>query len=314
MALRVGSARAQDREAAAQALFDDAKKLFGANKFAEACPKFLASHKLDPQPGTVLNLADCYERNGQLASAWARYGETATLSSRAGQKEREAYARGRASELAPKLAHVTIVVNGAAPGETLKQDGVDVPREMIGVAVPIDLGSHPLEASAPNAKPWRGVIEVKADGASVRIEVPRLEPLAEDRPVVPDKPETPSETSDRGRSMRIGGLAAAGVGVAALGVGTVLALTAKSAYDDAVRDCSGDPPMCDHDAATAADAARSRGTIASVFFVIGGVGLAGGAALFFLAPKAESPAQRTALRVGFGASGTPFGLSLRRAF
>src|SRR5690242_6612861 len=72
--------------AAAQSLFDAAKQLVAQGKHAEACPKFLASFKLDPKPGTAVNLADCYEKTGQIASAWARFQEAAALAQRAGQQ------------------------------------------------------------------------------------------------------------------------------------------------------------------------------------------------------------------------------------
>src|SRR5690242_3308720 len=59
------AARAQGTDpAAAQGLFDEAKQLVAQGRIAEACPKFVASFKLDPKPGTAVNLADCLERSG----------------------------------------------------------------------------------------------------------------------------------------------------------------------------------------------------------------------------------------------------------
>ena len=51
--------------AAAESLFQEARKLMDAKRYGEACPKLVASHKLAPAVGTLLNLADCYERGGQ---------------------------------------------------------------------------------------------------------------------------------------------------------------------------------------------------------------------------------------------------------
>src|SRR5262245_35951588 len=90
--------------AVAQGLIDEANRLVGQGKLAEACPKFLASFQLGPKPGTAVNLADCFEKNGQIASAWARYLEAASLAQRAGQSEREQYAREHAATLEPKLS------------------------------------------------------------------------------------------------------------------------------------------------------------------------------------------------------------------
>jgi hypothetical protein len=98
------AARAQGSDlAAAQGLFDEAKRLVAQGNVAEACPKFLASFRVDPKPGTAVNLADCFEKTGQIASAWARYLEAASLAQRAGQAEREQYAREHAATLEPRL-------------------------------------------------------------------------------------------------------------------------------------------------------------------------------------------------------------------
>jgi thioredoxin-like negative regulator of GroEL len=64
---------AQDNSAAVEGLFAEGKKLAAEGKLAEACPKFLASYNLENRSGALLNLADCYEKTGQLATAWARF-------------------------------------------------------------------------------------------------------------------------------------------------------------------------------------------------------------------------------------------------
>src|SRR6185437_15434982 len=74
-------ARAQNAsdKAAAEALFDAAKKLYADKKYAEACTRFDASEKLDRGIGTLLYLADCYEHVGRTASAWATFREAESL-------------------------------------------------------------------------------------------------------------------------------------------------------------------------------------------------------------------------------------------
>src|SRR3954470_15040871 len=71
-----GAAEAAGKNpAAAQALYDDAQAAVAAGKFDDACPKFKESYQLDPGGGTLLNLADCYERQGKTALAWTTFKE-----------------------------------------------------------------------------------------------------------------------------------------------------------------------------------------------------------------------------------------------
>ncbi len=76
--------------------------------YGDACARFSESERLDPAAGTLLNLADCYERNGQLASAWLTFREATTaaeLSDRAAWSEQ---ASARARLLEPRLPTLTV--------------------------------------------------------------------------------------------------------------------------------------------------------------------------------------------------------------
>src|SRR4051794_23940777 len=65
-------ARAND-VADAEDLFRRAKSLMASKHYSEACPLFKESYRLDPGMGTRLNLALCYEANGQIALAWGEF-------------------------------------------------------------------------------------------------------------------------------------------------------------------------------------------------------------------------------------------------
>src|SRR3954465_9465866 len=80
IALNAGAqGKSGGNRAAAEALFNQGRDLMTAGKFVEACPKFEASQQLDPGLGTMLNLAECYEKTGRTASAWAEYREAIPL-------------------------------------------------------------------------------------------------------------------------------------------------------------------------------------------------------------------------------------------
>ena len=122
-------------KATSEALFSDGRRLMSQGNYREACPKFEASLKLDPGVGAMLNLADCYEKNGQTASAWAEFREAISAARAAGSKDREDLARQRASALEPKLSRLTIVAGKQAAQVT--RDGTPVDSAAFGTAMPM---------------------------------------------------------------------------------------------------------------------------------------------------------------------------------
>jgi tetratricopeptide (TPR) repeat protein len=126
---------AQERDpATAQALFDQGRALMKAKNYAEACPKLAESQRLDPGIGTQFHLADCYENQGKLASAWATFLEVASLAAASNQPDREKAAKNRAARLESRLPRLTIVVPAASrvPGLQVTRDGVAVPENARG--------------------------------------------------------------------------------------------------------------------------------------------------------------------------------------
>src|SRR5258706_8273705 len=120
-------------KATSEALFGDGRRLMSQGNYAQACPKFEASLKLDPGVGAMLNLADCYEKNGQTASAWAEFREAGSAARAAGSKDREDLARSRAAALEPKLSRLTIKAGNKAV--QVKRDGSPVEAAALGRAM-----------------------------------------------------------------------------------------------------------------------------------------------------------------------------------
>ena len=93
----------QDK-ALASMLYDEAKALLAADKVGEACRKLEESRRLDPLPGTVLNLAACHEREGLAASAMAEFREARALAERDHRDDRVAFADEHLKALAEYLS------------------------------------------------------------------------------------------------------------------------------------------------------------------------------------------------------------------
>ena len=168
-------ARAGETEAAAEALFLEAKKLAAQKKYGEACPKFAESNRLDRGAGTLIHLGDCYEKNKQTASAWATYKEAASAAQALGRKDWEKLASQRANALEPKLARLTINVDKSNDTVEVSRDGTTVAKASFGVPIPVDVGSHSVEATAAGHKPFKTSVTVAKDGETVEVSVPKLE-------------------------------------------------------------------------------------------------------------------------------------------
>jgi serine/threonine-protein kinase len=171
-------AKASD-PAAAQVLFDEAKRLMSAGRYDEACPKLQESQKLDAGMGTQFHLADCWQHVGRTASAWALFREVESEAHALGNQGRERVARDRATALRPFLSKLVIVARdphgGASTGDLdVRRDGVSVGRGQWGMAVPVDPGPHVVTMVAPNKRPWQTNVDVPPNGKTITISLPAL--------------------------------------------------------------------------------------------------------------------------------------------
>src|SRR5262249_24045644 len=81
--------------ATSAALFQAAKKLAAAGDYEHALPKFLEAQRLLPTPGTLLNIGDCFEKLGKLASAWGAFKEAEVMARAQSDSVREQEAQNR---------------------------------------------------------------------------------------------------------------------------------------------------------------------------------------------------------------------------
>jgi hypothetical protein len=303
----VTTVRAADDPAAAQALFDLGKKLLAERKYAQACPKFEESRRLDPAIGTLLNLADCYEHQGRLAAAWATFLEASVRAKAAGQTERAQIGRDRAQALSARVAKLVVLVPEAAnaPRLEVKRDGQLVGQAQWGVPIPLDAGEHGVVATAPGRRTWSKSLTV-AEGGTYTVSVPELEPAgtapagaaAGPRVLAPKAvPPAAPPDSDGTQSGGIGAqkvlaIVSGVIGVAGVGAGSFFGLKSLSKHAQAKDAC---PDQCTNTADQKLwDDAVKNGNLSTVAFVVGGAGLAGGAVLWFTAGgggKEEPPVQ-----------------------
>lgn len=231
------AARAQPATGQAETLFREGKRLMEAGKLAEACVAFEGSFRKDPVTSTLLNVADCREKNGQFATAWAAFVEAERRTRDSSDPAQQAIAQlshDRAARLEPRLSHLTISVpdDSRIPGLVITRDGEPVDAAEWNRALPIDIGEHVIAAKAPAYEPWSTTATITAEREQRAVNVPRFKPLPKSKlqgnviRLVEPSPFTPK------RKLAV---AVAGIGVISAGAGIALYFSASSTYDESKR-------------------------------------------------------------------------------
>ena len=272
--------------AAAETLFEQGRKLLAAGNLDEGCPKFAESHRLAPAAGTALNLGLCYEKQNKVASAWGAFQEALALSTGTGQQERAKLARERATALEPRLSRLIVVVPPAsdAPGLEVRRDGVAMARAQWGSAIPVDAGSHVIEASAKDKTTFRTTIEITSEGSTDSFTLP---PLA-DQPRSQASVEPSPGSTRGGGALRVIGIGTAVIGAGLIGTGAVFALSSSSKSDELEAHARNGGAWGPDQSATFDDG-KSAATVANVLFVTGAIVLVGGGVLTVLGFTAPRP-------------------------
>jgi hypothetical protein len=279
-------------------------------RYALACPKLEESLRLEGGLGTEFNLADCNEKLGKTASAWAGFTSVADAARTQNQAQREKVARDRAKALEPRVPMVTIDVAQPAPqGLELKRDGLVIGNGASTAPTPIDPGPHRLTASAPGRQSAEITFSA-IEGKKFRVVVPPLAPPAQasvvppaivPAPIVPPPQAAssaappasmintyfPDPVVERGRGQRIAGWVVGAVGLAGLGVAAGFGIDSIQKAERSKRFCDGN--LCDDQGVALRERAIKSGDVATVATVAGATAVLGGLVLILTAPRASSP-------------------------
>ncbi|MEP7121305.1 MAG: hypothetical protein ABJE95_10365 [Byssovorax sp.] len=289
--LLLGSASAF-ADPVAESLYQDGLMLMDAGSFAQACPKFVESQRLDPASGTQIALAKCYDKAGKTASAWALYKDVAFAFKKAGNAAGEKAATDKSSELEKKLSKLQINAAGDAPGLVIRRDGEEVGKAVLGTPIAVDPGAHVIEATAPGYQVWQTTVQIGKENDNQAVNIPALT-------MAPKKANT----------LRTVSYVVGGVGVAGLVVGGIFGGLAASGKSKLKTECPGNACTT----TTAADdlaSTKGKATISTIGIAVGGAALATGVVLFIVSGKSDSgeakPAPAAAFVPVFGPQGGGF--------
>lgn len=276
-----------------------------AGKCQEALPHFLASYKLSPSAKSLLNLADCESRTGDLVSAKLHAAQGRELARQGhdgfGATPEDAELVSVADELLAsvekRMPRLAIKLGpGAPPGTVLLRDGVRVDPAAVAAPVAVNPGEHTVTAGAAGRLD-RSVTVTLAEGQhrDIDLDVGDPVPTAE----IPPNPYIPPTQAARTNADTRSGLWATITATprnevsGALVAGGVVSLVVGGAFGIAAIGKNGDSNANGHCDSTGCDAtgkllrntALNDATISTVLFGVGLVAIGGGVALYLTEPK-----------------------------
>jgi hypothetical protein len=302
---------------AARELAQQGKAAFARGDFDKARDLFHRAYTLVPAPTLAVYEGRALVKMKRLVEgeeAFVRALRTPIDKESPGQyREAVQTADSELVALRPRVPKVTIVAKGPGaehPELRVTVDGLAVKRALIGVEMSMNPGEHRLTANAPGGLEAQEIFTLaEKERRRVEVDVPEGAPevpvapvaaaaAAQEHPGVEARQE-PSG-SRAGSTQRTVGLVVAGVGVLGLGTGIVTGLMATSRHSEAQEKCENNVCIEGSEGADALDSFRMLRGISTIGYVVGALGLAGGAALFFTAPK---PSRTAFVRPFVGATG-----------
>ncbi len=270
--------------ARADALFRSGRAAFKRADYPRACRDFAESARLDPAVGTKLNLSECEEKLGRLASALIHL--RAAMGELRPDDERLAIARSRLSDLERWVPRLGVRIASDAPrGTVVLRDGVELAPSALATEEPVDPGEHQLLIRAPRREAKTLSLTLR-EGETRTIVVSPGAPVVATEGTVGRAPP-PTEAADEGSGQRRVGLVASGAGLLVVAAGVFTGLRARSDLRESKDEWCGeaigqdDPNRCDATGLELRDGAATFADWSTALFVGGGVLLAGGAFLVF---------------------------------
>jgi hypothetical protein len=291
--------------ATAEALFQEGVALMDQGDLAQACDKFAGTLEIEQGVGTMLHLADCYDKLGRTASSWALFEEVAARAQVSGDTTRAEIALARAAHLKSRLSLVYLRItppvhpSGRATPVIVELGGARIPEAMWNSPVPVDPGPQPVRIAAEGYQPWTQTIDVPAGPAQLRVIAPELQPVAP-RPTPasarvsgPTAPLAPldSPPARSGSSLRLAGYVTGALGLIGLGVAGYFGYEAYQSQQESLQHCRiSDSNACTPSGVAHRQEAQRFARAANVAAIAGGGGLLIGTTLIIVSPSAGGPA------------------------
>jgi hypothetical protein len=310
------AARAQDESlgdvAAARKLAVAGIALADAGNCPEAIDKLSRSEKIHHAISVLGRLGECQVQLGKIVDGTENLRRVVReqLAPDAPLVFVTAQARAQRvlADALPKIARLTIAITvPAGVSFWVTVDGVNVPTANLDTERLVDPGDHVIGAGGQGYLKAEGKVHVDAGRATSISLTLSPDPNASTaaagaQPATAVAPQAPAATTGApavtqaeapprpAAGNHVPAYIAGAVGLVGVGVGIVFGMAATNDKSDLDHMCKA--MVCPPSAQSTLDAGTRNGTISTVGFVIGGLGLAGGAVLYFVDFGAHTPERR----------------------
>lgn len=291
--------------AAARALADAGFELYNAGQYAEAYARFSRAEVVVHAPPHVLYMARSQAKLGKLHASIALYerivAETMPADAPKAFMQAQTSAKTELAAVRARLPGLRVVLPAADRDAHVEIDAAPVAPDALAAPVLLDPGAHQIVVSKAGRDPVKRAVTLTDGGGITTVDFGEAAPPppAPEPAPPPSPPPADDEAPAPGRrGPPTPAIAAFGVGAVGVGVGVVTGLLAFSKASQLKDACPRNPCSPDHE--TLADDARALGTVSTVGFVVGAVGVAAGVTLLVLRPgepaKGASRGSRIAVR------------------
>jgi len=297
-------------------LFRQGRAASAAGDDKTACERFLESQKLQPAPGTQLNLGGCEAKQGHLLAAREHFREAA-----AGFKpddRRRAVAVNAATDLTDRLPTLKVHVAPTAPPDTqVTLEGAPLDPKILEQGIELDPGKTSLVVNAKGHEPRTYDVDLaEAEKRELTVDPGATTPdAAAAAPVNGVKGMT--SDADRAATRDLEhtlGFVGVGVGGAGIVVGSIFGILAFNEASTLKANCTANY-ACRPAGVSAASSGNTDGIVSTTAFIAGATFAAAGVYLVIATSgddRASAPhtSRRSltlsplAIRAGGGAAGT----------
>ncbi len=269
--------------------FVSGMKAFDGNKYDEALSAFQNSYDSVASPNSHLMIARTLVRLGRLGEAYEEYDKTAREAAEDAKIDKKYEKAGKSASderdaLRDKIALVTVQVTGASSGDKLTVGGRDIDQADWSKPVAVTPGSVDVVLQTADGKETQKQVTATA-GGSATVQIAPTAPKA----ATTETSEAHASASSKKLNKRTLAYIAGGVGAAGLLTFGVFGILDNSKYSSLKDACPNN--SCAASQKSAADTGRTYQTVANIGLVVGIVGVAGGATLYFLSTRDKKDSQ-----------------------